>query len=222
MWSGLQQQRERERENAKIMYTAHNKKKNLEKCAYSAHRYRIQILIDRRFPRKLLQHSRKPHNFKIFKLPLKFSEMKKEVLLSIENIQMLDDDGWIFVEDSKICMEENEEKNCTTTANERNVEEAKRSNEEEENTRPHVFVRIKNGLNVKIYLITNATIGWVLSESIRQSRVEFSNSIGISREDSVVTLDLSADVDILRPGETLYLVKCCLQDSDCVPHLGPL
>ncbi len=34
-------ERERERKNAKMMYTAHNKKKNLEKCAYSAHRYRI-------------------------------------------------------------------------------------------------------------------------------------------------------------------------------------
>ena len=39
--------------------------------------------------------------------------MKKDILLSIENIQMLDDDGWIFVEDSKISVEENEEKNCT-------------------------------------------------------------------------------------------------------------
>ena len=151
--------------------------------------------------------------------------MKKDVLLSIENIQMLDDDGdgWIFVEDSKISVEENEEKNCTfKEGNDVENETKERSNEEEENTRPHVFVRIKNGLNIKICLITNATIGWVLSESIRQSRVEFSNSIGISRENSVVTLDLSADVDILRPGETLYLVKCCMQDSDCVPHLGPL
>ena len=154
--------------------------------------------------------------------------LMKSILSSIENIDMFDleDNGWIFVENEKTSKESEEDEGKNVSESDEYVESKDEKTGEEENVpRPHVFVRIKD-VTLKIYLITNATIGWVLSESIRQflhqSNVEFSISVGISREHSQMTLDLSADVEILRSGETLFVVKCCLQASDIVLHLGPL
>ena len=152
----------------------------------------------------------------------------KSILSSIENIDMFDleDNGWIFVENEKTSKESEEDEGKNVSESDEYVKWKDEKTGEEENVpTPHVFVRIKD-VTLKIYLITNATIGWVLSESIRQflhqSNVEFSISVGISREHSQMTLDLSADVEMLRSGETLFVVKCCLQDSDIVAHLGPL
>jgi hypothetical protein len=154
--------------------------------------------------------------------------MKNEKPILVEKVISMsddhdhdDDDEWILVEDAN-----GEDMRKNKTSNRDNVDSKEEEEvESKENIGPHVFVRTKNGIVLKVNLVMNATIGWVLSESLRQSRnrIEFSNSIGISRQGSCVTLDLSADVDMLCSGETLHLVSCNVQDDvGCVPHLGPL